>query len=1391
MKNTISLLLAILMTFQSFGSEKRFSEDYISHLVFELESLNTEFSQNCLTEFKQNQSYEEYILENGISERCYVMFNEIQVKEEELSRIGIDLEQKISSLEIASCRQDQTVDLLSGNLNKLSEVTNKLSCTKEREREVKNSCGRDLNCFMFASALGVGGIVAEKLMPESMKIPGCNLQNDSCATQLATGFIKAVLSFFDGVWDLLKMAGEGIKKQWNNFWNWVTDAEDHTSTSQLAMSEASEEDGVFDMLVNDFSGTMTKIWQGLVGALKEWVKNDVLCEEWEGIPRFSECKRPYTELACTSCKTFATGLCGASGVILAEIVPAFLTGGIVSAAKFGIGASVKIAKGFSKVSSSAARAVKASKIGKTAKRSSQSIGRALKLSQNVNKSITPLRSSLNLTSKYLSSPLSKKLSQVSRGLEKLRSKHKVFMAETKTGRVLVFGTRALKNAGKIAIYPIENPLTVAAFKSGMTGFDNVFNYGQKAFINLSKVASKTQKIKPSEISKIRGDLTSEFFENKYENLDDIVENLYPELRYTKNYNADDVVKAEKEIWEKITQVENGDYKDKLIEAFHYKVVGSTARKRIIDKTPLYTDIVRNTQLSDIERYAESLRVLGKKKGTDKLKEAIIKAHNIGENGSYNYTWSEIREKYRILTNAGLNSDEADLLIRSGLAGRPPTRQLVSPNQKRFTGVHEDLVVQKPFTERMEIIHQALKEKEAQSSNIFVKALKKVQDDKESKLIDEINSLYFIDHEHSVETLVNVTRGNKAISTSNNSKRYGDLEARNFKAARKYLKEETPEVTLDTFKEIHKRMMNGRVEGIERSDIGNIRQHGVVGNVPSKYAIDQKTIDNINQNVYLSWDKHGVSGNSEYGYILYPNLRTIQKKTLDLIRDDYPVVVKKVEEVQKVFKKLSREDISSYIKDYNEVYYKLNGQLIDALTKDRFAKFDKARALLGEINTAEKMDQYVDLVSNFQRDLVSIHPFQNGNGRTTRELMNYLLTKEGLPPARLANPNADVYQSAAEWSDEVYNGIIASQNMLEDLYDRAKLGLSIHKSPHFVIPQASPKVNLSLKSGSKLKVLDEVEYIDPKLYRELVLKEIAIDPKFSSKLYSDPAKAWGQIQKKAKETYKKNNIYYKHPKNGVERVEIGFVDEDFKDMFGIATFNDPNKFKYKMDNWYREDIVWRGLASKSAEKSDSEIINMFKELNLHMASNAVLRKVSKNDPKAIKAAALEDFEKYNDDVFDEGLVAMAKDHSETGPMYGESYGYSTSKNREVGKAFSMGAMVIAEYGAHKAPELQALLKSRVLVGARWARKDVDLGRLKQLREDFSYKYGRQQEVMGIGASDPDAITIIQRIDAEGEAYETFLRNPENPSEIWHVKGDIRPGEKPNNENLIRLIDLNNN
>jgi GGDEF domain-containing protein/prophage maintenance system killer protein len=68
------------------------------------------------------------------------------------------------------------------------------------------------------------------------------------------------------------------------------------------------------------------------------------------------------------------------------------------------------------------------------------------------------------------------------------------------------------------------------------------------------------------------------------------------------------------------------------------------------------------------------------------------------------------------------------------------------------------------------------------------------------------------------------------------------------------------------------------------------------------------------------------------------------------------------------------------------------------------------------------DDPVEIAADAQREMVSVHPFSDGNGRTSRLLMDYVLARAGLPPSVLADPNIDTHVSAARWRQEVRNGL---------------------------------------------------------------------------------------------------------------------------------------------------------------------------------------------------------------------------------------------------------------------------------------------------------------------------------------------------------------------------------
>ncbi len=56
---------------------------------------------------------------------------------------------------------------------------------------------------------------------------------------------------------------------------------------------------------------------------------------------------------------------------------------------------------------------------------------------------------------------------------------------------------------------------------------------------------------------------------------------------------------------------------------------------------------------------------------------------------------------------------------------------------------------------------------------------------------------------------------------------------------------------------------------------------------------------------------------------------------------------------------------------------------------------------------------VDIAAKAHFDLVSMHPFVDGNGRTARLLMNLLLMQEGYPPALIRKEDRRIYINAVE------------------------------------------------------------------------------------------------------------------------------------------------------------------------------------------------------------------------------------------------------------------------------------------------------------------------------------------------------------------------------------------
>ncbi len=79
----------------------------------------------------------------------------------------------------------------------------------------------------------------------------------------------------------------------------------------------------------------------------------------------------------------------------------------------------------------------------------------------------------------------------------------------------------------------------------------------------------------------------------------------------------------------------------------------------------------------------------------------------------------------------------------------------------------------------------------------------------------------------------------------------------------------------------------------------------------------------------------------------------------------------------------------------------------------------------------------------QRDFVAIHPYDKGNGRVSRFVMEWILKSLGLPLPIIKEMNEDLYHSEAQWADEMGESILRSIKVIESCAaDSSQPGCSV-------------------------------------------------------------------------------------------------------------------------------------------------------------------------------------------------------------------------------------------------------------------------------------------------------------------------------------------------------------
>ncbi len=398
-----------------------------------------------------------------------------------------------------------------------------------------------------------------------------------------------------------------------------------------------------------------------------------------------------------------------------------------------------------------------------------------------------------------------------------------------------------------------------------------------------------------------------------------------------------------------------------------------------------------------------------------------------------------------------------------------------------------------------------------------------------------------------------------------------------------------------------------------------------------------------------------------------------------------------------------------------------------------------------------------------------------NANLANRVAYILLLHLDIPPPR----TLDVVprfknMTEADAVKELRHSIAMSSVLLKDLGHRNYVGLPLKQSPWLYLPALLADGVIFKKKQGQNKTFGEMNaHIDAEQWLAYVVERLRADASLRATAASNPHDFLAQEIAEYREFFHRTTVQFEHDKEGTKIIGLHFADLDFVSTFMTRFSNVKEVYDEALHRWYSDDIIWRGHGFRDREFPESDIIRMFSNADLQLASNPTIGMVRAHRQE-IGRMGLTELARYNASVLNGQIFTVADDHHKMGPGYQDSFGFSTSKSFDVARAFAFGAMKVAEYGKQNDAAVD-LVKTRLVVGVHRANHYIEMGRLKPIDEHFSYTYGRQQEVMGIGVAEPESIAVVKTINPDKTVQKSYLRDPEKPWIVLVISGDVEVGQ----------------
>jgi hypothetical protein len=658
----------------------------------------------------------------------------------------------------------------------------------------------------------------------------------------------------------------------------------------------------------------------------------------------------------------------------------------------------------------------------------------------------------------------------------------------------------------------------------------------------------------------------------------------------------------------------------------------------------------------------------------------------------------------------------------------------------------------PFRELEAALIEALRDNETRTP------------EERARIQDTLDSIFFVDFDSSIQRSAKFLKGRTVVEKAGLAELFGRKSFEHFREAWQFLRQ-NHRISVANLQKAHAIAM----KGISGSSPGEFRQFEVVGLEES--GITDQEIENINNNTYTSFTKTGSVRGLSLGNINYPNINNL-KPTVWKILDSYrPDLAAKIRKFSK----------NSQTSDGNDAE-SLQGELVQALVEQRIERY-LADVKFITISYQKALDIFIEATASFQRDLISIHPFADGNGRVTRLFSLYLpFERKGLPPPWLHNTYVDLHGTNEDWVLQVKRGIVATERLYRDVINREHLQLPLSDSPEWLAPftvielvgklgqlelPARPPVAFE-KAGTRPSTTYQ-----PRELLAFIDVLFLHDKKIRSKFTKDPEATLPLIQERFLKFIEANSV---SSETGEHRLHL--VDRDLMTAFSRNYAGNAMAWRAKIDQWFRTDyLVWRGTPypKELGPAREQQMVDIFRLPNPRVASVATLRRIGEStDPERIRSSAAKDFVNYNTELFEGNIATMANDHTTAEGLYDRSYFFSTSKDEIPAHRFAMGFLSYSETSAKWdliSKDTQDQIGSRVVVGMYPAKTYIDTATLDKIHPQFYNRYPGESEVLGVGVADPDSVMIVKVLSRKMEVQYTYIRSTTDPSIILKFAGDV--------------------